>query len=398
MSWLVPREELTAEQCRAIDLDAAEHRLIVGGPGSGKTQILVHRARGLLDLYGVRADRFRIFVFTNALKKYIQSSLDDLDLPTESVSTFSSWCCDYYRETVDKRLPQGDHTDIDFDAVRDGVLKSLGAMPTAWRPFDFLLVDEAQDLTDDDLKIIRRIAAHVTLCADRKQQIYDGGAEETVIAQTFGIRRCNVTLIDGFRCSPYVTRLAAVLAGSERETSELINQCRTDPGERETPLLRYTSDLDDEVKCLTEVLSTRQLAGDRIGILVPLQRQVYGFSTGLRRLGFEVEILLQRRAGHGRTEELDFNSDVPKLMTYHSAKGLTFDSVLLPRLVKSSFRTVSEERSERLLFVATSRATKWVYMSTSRNEAFKPLEKILPLRDEGVLTVQGERAQADLFA
>jgi hypothetical protein len=39
-------------------------------------------------------------------------------------------------------------------------------------------------------------------------------------------------------------------------------------------------------------------------------------------------------------------------MAYHSAKGLTFDSVLMPRLVSSSFQRVTPDRLERLVFVA----------------------------------------------
>ena len=43
--WLVPRSDLTPEQLRAIELPPTEHRVVIGGPGSGKTQMLLHRAR-----------------------------------------------------------------------------------------------------------------------------------------------------------------------------------------------------------------------------------------------------------------------------------------------------------------------------------------------------------------
>lgn len=44
-AWLLPLEDLTPEQVRAVELKPSEHRLIFGGPGSGKTQVLLHRAR-----------------------------------------------------------------------------------------------------------------------------------------------------------------------------------------------------------------------------------------------------------------------------------------------------------------------------------------------------------------
>ena len=62
MPWLVHRSELTDEQRRAVALGADEHRLIFGGPGSGKTQVLLHRAAFLRDTYDIPSERYRIFV------------------------------------------------------------------------------------------------------------------------------------------------------------------------------------------------------------------------------------------------------------------------------------------------------------------------------------------------
>ena len=67
--------------------------------------------------------------------------------------------------------------------------------------------------------------------------------------------------------------------------------------------------------------------GERIGILVPLKKQVFGFAAGLKQAGFEVEA----------QDNPDFTNVKPKILSYHSAKGLTFDTVLLPRLVAASF-------------------------------------------------------------
>ena len=57
-TWLIPREELTPEQLRAIELDTRENRVILGGPGSGKTQILLHRAQFLREQMDLAEDRF----------------------------------------------------------------------------------------------------------------------------------------------------------------------------------------------------------------------------------------------------------------------------------------------------------------------------------------------------
>ena len=41
-----------------------EHRVILGPPGSGKTQILIHRADYLSSTYRLKPDQYRVFVFT----------------------------------------------------------------------------------------------------------------------------------------------------------------------------------------------------------------------------------------------------------------------------------------------------------------------------------------------
>lgn len=92
MTWLVHRTELTVEQERATTLSPREHRGILGSPGSGKTMVLLHRARHLMDEHGISPERLRIFVFTRSLKEYIRSALDLLDLPDDSVMTFDAWC------------------------------------------------------------------------------------------------------------------------------------------------------------------------------------------------------------------------------------------------------------------------------------------------------------------
>ena len=61
-----------------------------------------------------------------------------------------------------------------------------------------------------------------------------------------------------------------------------------------------------------------------MAILFPQRRQAYGYSKAFAEADIEVE----------NPKDLDFTSDKPKLIPYHSAKGLTFDSVILPRLEK----------------------------------------------------------------
>ena len=70
------------------------------------------------------------------------------------------------------------------------------------KPFDFVLVDEGQDLDGDAFALLNDLAPHVTVAMDHKQQIYDEGCGETEIIRALGLRRSNLTLLDAFRCCP----------------------------------------------------------------------------------------------------------------------------------------------------------------------------------------------------
>ena len=98
-----------------------------------------------------------------------------------------------------------------------------------------------------------------------------------------------------------------------------------------------------------------------MAILFPTFAQVGLFADFLRDQG----ILADRQPQtdrQGRREALDFASGRPAVLTYHSAKGLTFDSVLLPGVTKTAIRA-RHSSARRMLFVAITRATNWVYAS-----------------------------------
>jgi superfamily I DNA/RNA helicase len=388
MSWLIPRNELTPEQIRAIELSPSEHRAITGGPGSGKTQVLLHRARHLCDTMHVAPERFRIFVFTNVLKEYIKSALTDLRLPDDSVLGFNKWCMDFYKQHVSARTPwDAENKKPDFEAVRRAVHDKIASGQVKLPLYDFILVDEGQDLDEEAFTLFARISRHVTVAIDNKQQIYDNGSTEAGIVFKLGMRQRNINFIEAFRVCPYLVEVAAHLIPGPAEREAFRQQKRTTQTERETPLLYFARDFEDEKQMLYQMVRQRQLMNDRIAILFPQNRQVFGFAQGLKEVGIDVEVPKQ---GFGKSQipTHDFNSSRPKLMPYHSAKGLTFDSVLMPRLVPSSFKSVRPERIERLVFVGLTRAAKWAYFSTSLVEPLPLVEKLLPLERTRQLTVR----------
>ena len=123
----------------------------------------------------------------------------------------------------------------------------------------------------------------------------------------------------------------------------------------------------------------------QIGIIVPTNKQLYGFSKGLEQRGVTVEKAVSR----GRNNSYDFGNSIPKIVTYFSAKGLTFDNVLLPRLTESTFSWFEDSSlRSRLFFVGIARATQWVYLSTIKGKEFSEMEIIRKAEADGYITVQ----------
>ena len=374
MSWLVPPDELTSDQRRIVELPMGQHWCVLGAPGSGKTLALLYRAQSLIDRALVAPDRMHIFVFTNVLKQYIRNALEELGLPEGSVTTLDDWCKSYFETHLPGRIPRDGQKQIpDFGAIRKAVLNKVrGGRPL----YDAILVDEGQDLDGECFDLVLSIARHVTVCVDHKQQVYDHGSTEEEIVRRLGLKRSNITLLDAFRCCPYIVRIAAEFIADSSERAAFLNQNRTEQMEKQTPLLYEAADFEDERRRLIEIVRERQVVDRSIAILFPLRKQVAGFAHGLREAGIEVDTW-----DRWRRTPMSFSNGVPKVLTFHSAKGLTFDTVLLPRLVPGSFPMVSSARFEKLMYVGITRATKWVYLSTIKGSGIDGLIRLRKLAE-----------------
>lgn len=376
MAWLVPREDLTIEQLRAVNLKTNEHKVILGGPGSGKTLVLLHRARHLLDETGVDESRFRIFVFTKVLKEYITSALADLDLPDDCTINFDAWCYSFYRNNIATAIPKNDRTP-DFKAIRENIYAFIRKQSNFKPLYDYVMVDEGQDLDEAAYNILTSISDHITVCMDNNQQLYSNGSSENEVFKLLGTTMKSANLLEAYRCSPYIIKLAATML-PEADRSPFESQARTRTTDIQTPLLYMAQDWQDEQKNLIEVAKTRIMRNDSLAVLLPNNRMVHGYAQAFIDAGIEVET----------SKNLSFANDKPKILTYHGAKGLTFASILMPRLVNYSFHNFNDDSIRRQIFVGITRAQSWVYLSTVEPQRTPILDRLLPLKDDRFLTVQ----------
>lgn len=399
MSWLVHRSELTDAQSRAVESSRSQHRLVLGSPGSGKTIVLLHRARHLIDEHQIAAERCRFFVFTNSLKAYIRAAVRDLELPDDCVMTFDAWCSEFYRKRINKRLPWNDSSrQRDWEAIRRAVWEQTRQLSDSDRFYDVVLVDEGQDLDRRDFETIAAVAQHVTVFMDPKQKLYERDADELGVAKVLGLRRRNLVLLDAYRCSPYIVRVGASFIRDAVERRQFIEQNPpVETGERQVPLLYLSSSVEDDRTHLIEVVRTRIDRNERIAILLPTTRHVYGYARALQEAGLEVEIKQAKGRKKNDISAIDFSTPVPKLMAYPSSKGLTFDTVLMPRLDQKLIKKIDPNLLERWLFVGVTRATRWIYVSSTDGDNTPFLDRFRILEEGGYMTIsrEGDRQSAD---
>jgi superfamily I DNA/RNA helicase len=379
MPFLLHDSQLTREQRSIVELRPDRHHLVLGPPGSGKTQVLLHRARWLRDRANTPPDRFRIFVFTNVLSQFIRQSLDYLAILPGTVQTFDDWCGGLWETLVGGRKPKvpAPGKGLDYQAIRRGVAAAIQKSPGAAPQLDFAMVDEGQDLDAYAYQILRGAVPHVSVFADARQQIFEGGLGEAEILTALGVAQQTASLLPAYRNSPDVAKLASYFGNH----FDGLNYTAKD---RQKPCFYVAADWDDEIDQMAAIIREQMRLNHKVCIIVPTNRDLYGVATRLGERGVPVEKATPPRRG---APAADFNTLTPKIATYHSAKGLTFDCVILPKLVENNFQRVQGPRRHRLLLVGITRATQWVYLSTVRGYEFKEVALLREAEAKGDLFV-----------
>jgi superfamily I DNA/RNA helicase len=165
--WVSEDDLDTAQKKATKGIGLDESFLLRGPAGSGKTNVLLLRARWLKYR---KLSHFRLVVFTASLKTFVQSGCEQYGVPADSVVT----CMQLFRELLSEYGVPFETTGS-FESDRTllaGKLNALLEDKKIANVFDALLVDEAQDYTDTEIRIFRRLSSRLLLAADSRQSIY----------------------------------------------------------------------------------------------------------------------------------------------------------------------------------------------------------------------------------
>lgn len=313
-SFYVKDSELDDYQVKIINKRTDNSFIVKGCAGSGKSILALWKAK---QIQNEGKGTYQFIVFTKALMQYMSDGVRQVGINSNNVDYHWSW-------------------------------ENRKGSPSA----DYIIVDEAQDFSKEDiLKFSSKARKALLLYGDSAQQLYKFLQDKkTVSMEEIAVITGYQTeqLVFNHRLPKKVARLAQYISSID---DDLEGRCKNE-GVEKAKILRYSS-FSSQIDAIAEIIKNRNLVD--VGILFRHNDDVEKAYNHFKKIGVNVE------AKFGRTIDLNFNSDNPKLITYHSSKGLQFEAVFLPECICSD----NEDRNP--LYVALTRTYQSLYVMHSGN-------------------------------
>lgn len=359
------------------------HRVIHGVAGSGKTMILVHRAR-LLAQEAEPARPVLVLCYNRALADRIEALIAP-DEPLRArlqVRTFHGWCAELARRhrIAVPAAPEGPD-DADAPArLAQAVIAAADAGRVPLGGHHAVLIDEAHDFEDGWLRLAAAMAdpgaRRLLVLYDDAQSIYQR-LRRRFSFTSVGIQargRTSVLRLN-YRNTAEVLGLALRFArgllpergrdreaGRDDEDDRVTGVAPSSSGRRgPRPVLIRARSEHEEAELLAARIADAVVAGTPLGEIAVLCRtraQMAPIAEALARRGLPLQSM-----GSAGFQHFDWSQAGIRLVTLHSAKGLEFAHVHVAGLQRLPWRDETLEDAVRLVYVAMTRATQSLVLS-----------------------------------
>jgi superfamily I DNA/RNA helicase/mRNA-degrading endonuclease YafQ of YafQ-DinJ toxin-antitoxin module len=282
--------------------------------------------------------------------------------------------------------PRMDWQDLALKTYHELVLSSLDS------PFDHVVVDEVQDLSAMQLRVIQRLIKggkqdrprSIFLVGDIAQTIYTRGftweqAGLQLRGNSFSIRR-------NFRNTREIAEAAALLNSYNQvvRTSEFYVDPEFTQRHGPYPILLECDISDRERRAVCEkilsLVEDQEFRLSDFAIVAPAVELCEQYRMALEQANVPSAIYTQ--------DSFNILEEQVKVMTIHSAKGLEFPVVfivglhvnVLPRRISVSDpeeQTLQLERERTLFYVGMTRAAEALYLVTSKQQPSRFLQEII---------------------
>lgn len=333
--FMVKESELDDIQMKVLNSVLDKNIVVSGCAGSGKSLIALRKAQ---RVQSEAKGSCEVIVFTKALCGFMNSGRNELGLK-----------CPFFYHWQWKNK---------FD------------MPKA----DYVIVDEIQDFTEEEIQEFMDAARkHFFFFGDTAQSIYQD-YKPTVpvenlryIAAAYGSCK-EFPLYSNYRLPKPVAKITQDYIGVDVEPYGDGSVYRSKENVK-PKFLKYPT-LKDQMNAIVRIIKDRELTdaailvphNDDIPQMLDLLKSASNAITsnkGKSMLDFEVKYN-DKEDWHNSQETLNFATNNPKVMTFHSAKGLQFETVFIPDVAETY-----SDGDRKALYVAMTRTYRNLYVMYS---------------------------------
>jgi DNA helicase IV len=337
--WWARRDQLDKSQVDLIEnLALRKSHLILGAPGSGKTNVLLRRAQFVRSQ---NMPNVLVLTFTRSLTEFVKTGCFDAQgreiFPQTCVTTLEGWIRDVYRQHG-VALPQ--QTDGNLgEWKRSLALGAIGFASQAKIPkYDALFIDEAQDLLPEEIQLLTEWSDVLFLVGDDRQKIYD---YSNVLE---AVRRLNPplaehTLMFHYRLAPELCQMAdRILQAQGGQTLAATSHYsgpkpgRIDihgPLSKQQILQNMTRGLRDQIRAYADLIQQ----GDLLGVIVARREDrdaVFAHLEADQELSGKSQIVRARESKNDTHVTSIRPSSPICILTVKACKGLEFRAVHWP--------------------------------------------------------------------
>jgi superfamily I DNA/RNA helicase len=280
-SFYIKDSELDEYQVQVIQRRTNKSFIVKGCAGSGKSILALWKVKQIQE-EGMGS--FYFIVFTKTLKQYMRDGIRSINLNNDRVL--------YHHEWIQAGSPSA----------------------------DYIIVDEAQDFTADQIGHFRSKAdTALLLYGDSAQQIYKFRTPPPISMEQIGSQTGfpSEQLVFNHRLPKKIARVAELISNTD---DELEMRCKNE-GSELPKILKYQS-WTDQLDAIIHIVKSRQF--EDVGIFFRLNRDVERAYNYFTENGLNVE------AKFNGTINLNFDNPAPKITTFHSGKGLQYEAVFIP--------------------------------------------------------------------
>ena len=315
----VEKESMDDEQLDLIGDTIDKSMIVAGCAGSGKSVIAMYKAQQILESKG----DVILIAYTKSLNRYMrqgkENSLDERFF--------------YHWQWIDQGMPKA----------------------------DYIIVDEIQDFDREEImQFINAARKCFFFFGDTAQSIYRAFGKETLtidqISSMTGIKVSR--LYNNYRLPKPIAKITQGYLGlteekdKVREYSESLYLSK----ENTLPVFIKCNSKQEQINRIVSIINDNKYRN--VGILVPENDLVLEIMNAFTTSKFACEFKYNAGYNDSKNKDtLNFKSERPKLMTYHSAKGLQFETVILP-----FYQGANNSDEKKALYVAMTRTYRNLYV------------------------------------